>query len=267
MEQQELTWPQAIQRVLAASPTPLHYRQITEEIIARSLRRSLGATPAATVSRDITVSIKNGRMGGPESPYVRVAPGTFTLRGPAARGDGVQQQSPTDVDDAEDTEPQYEIITSFGMFWRRIDVKWAHRARLLGVQEIGATPVDFCEQRGIYLLYDGREVIYVGRSTDRPLGLRLYEHTSDRLATRWDRFSWFGLLPVTEVGELKPLPGSYESAKLIPALEAVLVEALEPRQNRKRGDDLAAVEYFQHVDPEIETNRLRVALDERLRRP
>ncbi len=43
---------------------------------------------------------------------------------------------------------------------------------------------------------------------------------------------------------------------LIPALEAILIEALEPRQNRKRGDDLAAVEYLQKADPEIEKKRI-----------
>ena len=36
------------------------------------------------------------------------------------------------------------------------------------------------------------------------------------------------------------------------ALEAILIEALEPRQNRKRGDDLASVEYVQKTDPETQ---------------
>jgi hypothetical protein len=129
------------------------------------------------------------------------------------------------------------------------------------MQEIGATPVDFFRQLGIYLLYDGREVIYVGRSTDRPLGKRLFEHTLDRMSTRWDRFSWFGLLPVSEAGKLGELPNDYKAATIIPALEAILVEALEPRQNRKRGDDLAAVEYLQRVDPEIEKRRIKETLD------
>ena len=121
--------------------------------------------------------------------------------------------------------------------------------------------VDFNRQLGIYLLYDGREVIYVGRTTDRALGRRLYEHTIDRLSARWDRFSWFGLLPVSEEGDICALPESYSAAKLIPALEAVLIEALEPRQNRKRGDDLAAVEYLQKVDPEIEKKRANATLN------
>ena len=93
------------------------------------------------------------------------------------------------------------------------------------------------------------------------LGRRLYEHTIDRMSSRWDRFSWFGLLPVSDRGEIGGLPENYDAAKLIPALEAILIEALEPRQNRKRGDDLAAVEYLQRVDPEIEKKKVKATLD------
>lgn len=118
----------------------------------------------------------------------------------------------------------------------------------------------------MYLLYDGREVIYVGRSTERPLGKRLTEHTQDRLATRWDRFSWFGLKPVKQDGSFGNLPASYLSDLLIPALEAVLIEAVEPRQNRKRGDDLSAVEYFQTADPEVEKRIIKAGLDAALSR-
>lgn len=166
-----------------------------------------------------------------------------------------------DVAESEESEEQYEIITSFGMFWRKEAIEWTAMPKLLGMQQIGATPVEFYKQLGIYLLYDGREVIYVGRTTDRPLGRRLYEHTVDRMSARWDRFSWFGLLPVSDKGEIGSLPETYGAAKLIPALEAILIEALEPRQNRKRGDDLAAVKYLQKVDPEIEKKKVKATLD------
>ncbi|MGR0481220.1 MAG: GIY-YIG nuclease family protein [Candidatus Electronema sp. V4] len=119
-----------------------------------------------------------------------------------------------DVNEFGASEEQHEIITSFGMFWRRESIEWTVKPKLLGMQQIGATPVDFCKQLGIYLLYDGREVIYVGRSTDRPLGKRLYEHTIDRLSTRWDRFSWFGLLPVADDGQLGLLPDSYKAENM-----------------------------------------------------
>jgi len=225
----ELTWRKAIDQVLRSSTTPLHYNEITERIISEGLRKNLGATPSATVNAQISASIKHD---GDSSSYIRVSKGTFTMRAHAA---GISKSVPKltpDVTESEELEEQYEIITSFGMFWRKEAIEWNTSPKLLGMQQIGATPVDFYKQLGIYLLYDGREVIYVGRTTDRPLGRRLYEHTIDRMSARWDRFSWFGLLPVSETGDIGALPDSFKAAKLIPALEAILIEALEPRQNR-----------------------------------
>jgi hypothetical protein len=252
-----LTWRKAIVTVLGSSSTPLHYNEITERIISEGLRQKLGATPAATVNAHIAASIKHD---GLSSPYMRVSKGTYTLKSSGAATASVPEKSTPEITES-DEEEQYEVISSFGMFWRRDAIEWGPNPRLLGMQQIGATPVDFCKQLGIYLLYDGREVIYVGRTTDGPLGRRLYAHTIDRMSARWDRFSWFGLLPVEETGALGALPSTYEAGKLIPALEAILIEALEPRQNRKRGDDLAAVEYIQRVDPEIEKKRVKATLD------
>ncbi|MGC6456748.1 MAG: HTH domain-containing protein [Akkermansiaceae bacterium] len=253
----ELTWKKAIDKVLAASPQPLHYKEITEKIISDGLRTSLGATPAATVNAQISASIKKQ---GDASPYVRVAKGTFTLAKKATASPSTKKPEPLKPD-PEEEEEQYAIVSSFGMFWRREAVEWVATPKLLGMQQIGATAVDFNKQLGIYLLYDGREVIYVGRTTDRPLGRRLFEHTIDRMSARWDRFSWFGLLPVSDTGSLGKLPPSFDATKMIPALEAILIEALEPRQNRKRGDDLAAVEYLQKIDPEIEKKKVKATLD------
>jgi hypothetical protein len=217
----ELTWRNAIQKVLAASTMPLHYNEITERIISEGLRQNLGATPAATVNAQISASIKKD---GDSSPYVRVAKGTFTLAKGLASSSFQQKPKLTpEINESEDSEEQYEIVSSFGMFWRRDAVDWTPTLKLLGMQKIGATPVNFNKQLGIYLLYDGREVIYVGRATDRPLRKRLYEHTMDRMSARWDRFSWFGLLPVSAAGELGTLPLTFDAAKLIPALEAILI--------------------------------------------
>lgn len=60
---------------------------------------------------------------------------------------------------------------------------------------------------------------------------------------------------------LGPLPRTYDANKMIPALEAILIEALEPRQNRKRGDDLSAVEFIQHSDPEIQKEFVKKQID------
>ncbi len=255
----EFTWREAIDKVLGSASTPLHYKEIAERIISNNFRTNLGATPAATVNAQISTSIKHD---GNSSPYVRVAKGTFALVKLAAPTACVAKEklTPT-VDGSEYLEEQYDIVSSFGMFWCRDSIQWAASPKLLGMQQLGATPVDFNKQLGIYLLYDGREVIYIGRTTERPLGRRLYEHTLDRLAARWDRFSWFGLLPVSESGQLAPLPSTYEAAKIIPALEAILIEALEPRQNRKRGDDLSAVEFIQKEDPEIHKKKVKASLE------
>lgn len=255
----KLTWRNAIDKVLRESPTPLHYSEITERIIADGLRENLGATPASTVNAQIAQSIKKL---GDQSPYVRVGKGTFALNKPVRTMHQSSSVTPEPAaEDPGDSEEQYDIVTSFGMFWRRTAIEWTGTPKLLGMQKIGATPVDFNRQLGIYLLYDGREVIYIGRTSDRPLGRRLYEHTSDRMAARWDRFSWFGLLPVSEAGSLGSLPETYDATKMIPALEAILIEALEPRQNRKRGDDLSAVEYIQREDPEIQKKRVKESLE------
>lgn len=260
---QQLTWREAIDKVLSASPEALHYQDICERIIKAGLRSRLGATPAATVSAQISSAIKHE---GQQSPYLRVAKGIYAWRTsslaastPTEAASPPNDASAAERDETDGLEAQYAVVSSFGMFWRKDAVEWSATPKLLGMQQIGAKPVNFHDQRGIYLLYDGREVIYVGRATERALGKRLYEHTVDRLATRWDRFSWFGLLPVSDNGKLGELPDSFAAAKLIPAMEAILIEALEPRQNRKRGDDLAAVEYLQKTDPEIE-NRKAMAL-------
>jgi len=258
-----MTWPQAINKVLGESGEALHYNEITDRIVAQSLRSSLGATPSATVNACIAASIKHE---GSDSPYVRVAKGTFALRAPARGVTVLPLKLTPEIVDPEETEEQYEILTSFGMFWRRNEVKWLAKPKLLGTQKDGATAVDFYKQLGVYLLYDGREVIYVGRTIDRPLGLRLFEHTRDRMAARWDRFSWFGLLPVSEAGELGTLPPTFNTAKLIEALEAILIESLEPRQNRKKGDGIGSVEYIQRTDPEVEKERFKTSFEAALKK-
>lgn len=254
----QLTWGDAIQQVLNEAGCPLHYSDITQRIIDGNLRSDLGATPAATVASMLSSSIKND---GLSSPYSRISRGTYGLAsaGSTVLPGIVEEEDHIAPPGPGDTEPQYAVVTSFGMFWRRELVEWTKNAKILGFQPSGKE-VDFCHQRGIYLLYDGREVIYVGRTTERALGLRLYEHTNDRLAVRWDRFSWFGLRPVKSDGSLDEQPSKYEGASIIPALEAILVEAVEPRQNRKRGDDLGSVEFLQKEDPEIQLKKLQSGL-------
>lgn len=240
----DISWKEAIVQVLRDSSEPLHYHDITERILARGIKRTAGATPDATVNAQIASSIKHD---GPSSPFVRFAKGIFGLRD-ASPGTDAEEPGPDG------------IIRAFGMFWQRERVMWRRQPRLFGRQQVGARCVDFGGQRGVYILYDHHSAVYVGRATDRPLGQRLHEHTLDRLSGRWSRFSWFGLRGVSDEARLTEEHVMPTTASLVATFEALLIEALEPPQNRRRGDDFAGVEYIQDEDPELREQELQSTL-------
>lgn len=257
----EKSWKEAIRKVLEESATPLHYTEISEQILSRGYYETDGATPAATVNAQLTASIKHDRE---KSPFIRVGKGIFTLKNsPAA---SVEISAPTvskkelEMLAESDVESSDSIIHSFGMYWQRDLVVWRNDPRVYGKQQALSKPVDFGKQKGIYILYDHHTVVYVGRSIDRPLGKRLFEHTIDRLGSRWNRFSWFGLLDVTQEGSLRETGLNTSLASLVATLEALLIEALEPPQNRKRGDDFSAIEYIQDIDPELKEREIKNTL-------
>ena len=253
----DLPWKEAIVKVLTDNPEPMHYSEIAEEIVSRGLRTdAIGATPAATVNAQFTLSFSKD---GDASPFVRVSPGYYTLKLHQLPQEVEERNRP---DSGTSVLDSAALINAFGMFWQRDKVQWRTTPRLLGHQQVGSTPVDFCAQHGVYLLYHGHEPVYVGRTTEQPLGVRLKQHTVDRLNGRWDRFSWFGIYSVNPDGSLsREEPRQFTVDNLIATMEALLIEGLEPPQNRRRGDDFRAVEFLQLEDPEIEKARLAAVID------
>lgn len=264
-----MSWREAIEKVLAEEARPLHYSEISELILSKGYYKTEGATPDATVNAQISASIKHEKEN---SPFLRVSRGTFALRSAGAQAAAAtakpavalppatqkvlkQAQTASIEEDADES-----VIRCLGMYWQRDLVVWKNDPRIFGKQQALSKPVDFGSQRGIYILYDHHTVVYVGRSVDRPMGKRLYEHTIDRLGSRWNRFSWFGLLNVTDEGKLVEAPIKVTLPSLIATLEALLIEALEPPQNRKRGDDFSVMEYIQDIDPEIKERELQNTL-------
>ena len=242
----ELSWKDAIEQVLEQSGSAMHYTDIAEQIVELGLRTSLGANPAQTVNTVLNNAIREGDRS---LAVVKVSRGEFALEKSLAG-------QPVSDEGAEEVLEASGVIRALGMYWARDSVDWRTEPKILGQQQTGASSVDFGPQKGVYLLHDGREVIYVGRATDQTLGKRLYDHTKDRLGYRWDRFSWFGLRSVdADAGHLGDEPEVLTVPGVIAALEAVMIEGLEPRQNRRRGDDLAAVEYIQVMDPDLEVRR------------
>lgn len=258
---ENMPWMEAIVRVLKQAGKPMHYTDVAKAILDQKLRKDSGATPAATVNSRISLDIKNRPN---ETPFARIQPGVFTIN--TSTTTPTPPEPPLEAE--ETTEPNAGILQAFGMFWRRENVLWRSAPRLLGQWRRSGTAqngrsadvVDFSDQRGVYLLHDSQRVVYVGKSADRPIGRRLFEHTTDRLNGRWDRFSWFGIRNVTPTGTLMdPDLSALSAGGVIDTLEALLIEGLEPPQNRQRGYDFTDREYIQFADPEV-TERQRKAL-------
>ncbi|MES8987991.1 HTH domain-containing protein [Cutibacterium acnes] len=246
--------------MLSEAKEPLHYSEIAQRILDSGLRQQTGATPAATVAATISTTLRKN--------VVRVDRGVYSLRTPQSVP---PEESETELPDSRGVIPPTALeageenngfLNAFGMFWRRDEVDWDKRGQtLLGAQLKVAKPVNFSGQVGVYILYSGERVICVGRITEPRLGPRLWDHTRDRLAGRWDRFSWFGVLIAKDDGTLGDVPcGNFAVDMLVSTMVALLIEGLEPPQNRRRGDGFNATEFIQATDPEVERRRAKQLL-------
>jgi hypothetical protein len=260
----ELKWKEAIEKVLNEEKKQLHYTEIAKLIAERGYRTSLGATPQDTVSANLTTDINTKKE---KSIFAKTVKGYYILRKylNAPDDNDTDVSEPEIVNDKIVTKDNHKIINAFAIYWNRKLVHWKSQPDLLGIQQVGATEVNFKDQIGIYLLHDSRETVYVGQAIEQPLGKRLKDHTTDRLAGRWDRFSWFGFYPVTEDAKLN-LSVKFKDftiQNLGDILEAILIESIEPRQNRKQGNSFVGLEYLQLEAPEIK-KRLKQQLIQEL---
>ncbi|GHV61588.1 hypothetical protein FACS1894195_2350 [Bacteroidia bacterium] len=81
----------------------------------------------------------------------------------------------------------------------------------------------------------------------------------DRLSGRWNRFSWFGFYSVNDTGNLQTdikTSFSVSTKDIGDLLEAILIESVEPRQNRKRGNSFDSIEFLQYEDPELTKKKM-----------
>jgi hypothetical protein len=248
----EMKWKEAIVKVLEEEKKALHYTEIAEFIAERGYRKSLGVTPQDTVSANMTTDINANKE---KSIFARVDKGYYILRkflddSSQLLVEGPEKKTKTSKKSVSD---KSKFINSFGIYWKRDSVYWKTTPDLFGIQQIGASEVNFKDQIGVYLLHDSRETIYVGQAIDQPLGQRLRNHTFDRLSGRWDRFSWFGFYPVDDSGNLDKILNfkNISIQDLGNVFEALLIESIEPRHNRKQGNLFSGIEYLQQEAPEI----------------
>ena len=229
-----LSWRDAAVRVLEAAGDPLHYTEIAQRILDSGLKASVGATPHDSLAAAISVS---RNKEGAASPFQRHEAGVYGLRD--------TKSGPVDAD----ANGPVSAIAAYGLFWDRAHVLWTSNPRVFGRQHPAADRVDLAGQHGVYALIDPRgDVVYVGQA--KRLGPRLAQHTRNRLAARWSHFSWFGLRRVGADGKLADSNGAADPDALVDLIEGLLIEILEPRQNRQ-GGQWSGAEYLQAADPRL----------------
>ena len=105
----DLPWKEAIIKVLDGSDAPMHYADIAQAIIDNRYRvNDVGATPANTVSANLSASINKDKS---KSPFVKVDRGMYTLRN--AKGVPVKKRI-EESDEAEETAREMGLINAFG---------------------------------------------------------------------------------------------------------------------------------------------------------
>ena len=275
----DLKWIDAIIKVLQEEQRPMHYTEIAQLVAERGYRKSLGATPQDTVSALVSSDIKKNKSN---AIFLRVFKGVYNINTQRKSEKKTSEDEEAldlvdldsidldsidfdsidfdsiDFDDPElykEKDSSKRIVNNFGIHWELVE--WKTKPHLFGIQLQGATEVNFQSQIGIYLLHDSRETIYVGQAIKQSLGERLRQHTIDRLSGRWDRFSWFGFYPVKNDGTLDhefKLP-ELKIEEMGDFIEALFIEALEPRLNRKQGNQFYTMEYLQKEDENIKKKR------------
>lgn len=155
-------------------------------------------------------------------------------------------------------------IKNFGFMWERDKVDWGTQARGARAVLFGRMvkrrrrEVDFSEQMGIYVLYDRFEQpVQIGQSKN--ILKRLRQHRRDHLRNRWSYFSWFGFFQVGAdnvllVKESGPeLRRTLTLGESLNELEAILIQVLEPRLNR-RGSNWGGTEEYLQLVPDSDDN-------------
>jgi hypothetical protein len=249
----KINWPFISYKILYEEGDSLHISEIIRLALVKDLvPQDINVEIEQMVLESILFHLTKNRNR--KSPFRRVERNVYVLKTLEDGLDILSGQKSLLLPDytevanisREKGEPVLTLIKALGMYWERHKVLWKTEPLLWGIRKGSSKPTDFNSQRGIYILYDKRSPVYVGRVIDRSMGQRLFEHTYDRLAGRWDRFSWFGLLEVGSGGELiDKVPETITNELLISTFESLLIEAMEPPQNRRRGDDFSDIEFVQ----------------------
>ena len=157
-----------------------------------------------------------------------------------------------------------KLIKVYGELWNPDIVDWGskgpgNKGKLSGEIKIDGNKrsLNCWDTEGVYVLYDNYKAIYVGKAFKTTIGKRLRDHLSDRLAGRWDMFSFYSTSSYRKTtNDLK----SASTAKLSPetiinTLEAMAILIADPALNRKRETLTDALQVQQSSSPHPHTIR------------
>ena len=153
------------------------------------------------------------------------------------------------------------MITHYGLFWSERSVFWGRqrkRGELRGrikpnTGRRGASTKEQREEKqrdyrkfvGIYCLYGGGDLLYVGEAglgtKETTLFSRLNSHRKGPMSGRWDKFSWFGC----ERERLDEEGPRITHKTALAQLEAILIAITNPRFNKQSGTFAKANQVFQ----------------------
>ena len=189
-----------IHDVISKAEEPMDYEQIAVELAEQGNIAEFGVMPRKQICSIVEDAIAKA---GDHCAFVRTEPGVYIAR---------KRASSEHLRAARALGPKLAfipngIITCYGQVWAREGVTWRSNPVIFGCQFQNSPKIDFSKQVGIYTLHSNdHALVYTGVSGDRTIGECLYEHTSDRLDGRWNRFSFYGLLPINENGTFGPPP-------------------------------------------------------------
>lgn len=239
-----MSWLDAIIDVLREAEEPMHYVDITTKILKQGKRAVIGATPANSVAAAIS---RNPDI------FEKTDAGKYALRNTFdyAKWKGEDKTTENEETASLDTEITKEsrktIIKAFGKHWRRDKIDWSTtEPSLFGRQTSKSLPVDFKTVRGVYMLLDNNQFVYVGVAVKESIAKRLRQHTKDKHCNRWNNFSWFSFDGVNQNGTIRKVNtfsvGIDDVAK---AVEAIVIEGVDPYRNGRGGDYLKGRKYTQ----------------------
>ncbi len=239
-----MKWLDAIIEVLREAEQPMHYVDITQTIIKQGKRTEVGATPANSVCAAIS---KNPDI------FVKTDAGEYALRSTFdyAKWEGEDKTNENEETASLDTEITKEsrktIIKAFGKHWRRDKIDWSTtEPSLWGRQTSKSQPVDFKTVRGVYMLFKDYDMIYVGVAVKESIAKRLRQHTKDKHCDRWNNFSWFSFDGVNQNGTIRKVNTfSVKIDDVAKAVEAIVIEGVDPHRNGRGGDYLKGRKYTQ----------------------